>query len=135
MQYGHFDDKNKEYVITQPDTPKSWSNYLGSTEYGAIITNNAGGIAFTNQAAWGVSCVSGSIPFHWISQDVIFTCAIEKAKTIGLPRGNQLANRSINTNRNVVTEVLIRSSIPNTKRLKPKLPSLSQWARYLKCGN
>jgi N,N'-diacetylchitobiose phosphorylase len=40
MQYGHFDDKNKEYVITRPDTPKSWSNYLGSTEYGAIITNN-----------------------------------------------------------------------------------------------
>ena len=45
MQYGYFDDANKEYVITRPDTPKSWSNYLGSTEYGAIITNNAGGTA------------------------------------------------------------------------------------------
>jgi len=43
MKYGYFDDDKKEYVITRPDTPQSWSNYLGSTEYGAIITNNAGG--------------------------------------------------------------------------------------------
>ncbi len=53
MQYGHFDDQNKEYVITRPDTPESWSNYLGSTEYGAIITNNAGGYSFFNSAASG----------------------------------------------------------------------------------
>jgi cellobiose phosphorylase len=53
MQYGHFDDKNKEYVIDKPDTPESWSNYLGSTEYGAIITNNAGGYSFFNSAASG----------------------------------------------------------------------------------
>ena len=46
MQYGYFDDEAKEYVITRPDTPLSWSNYLGSTEYGAIITNNAGGYGF-----------------------------------------------------------------------------------------
>ncbi|MBN1763896.1 MAG: hypothetical protein JW860_01455 [Sedimentisphaerales bacterium] len=53
MQYGHFDDSNKEYVIDRPDTPKSWSNYLGSTEYGAIITNNAGGYSFFLSAAQG----------------------------------------------------------------------------------
>lgn len=53
MQYGHFDDKNREYVIDRPDTPESWSNYLGSTEYGAIITNNAGGYSFYNSAASG----------------------------------------------------------------------------------
>ena len=53
MQYGFFDDKNKEYVIQRPDTPKSWSNYLGSTEYGAIITNNAGGYSFVKSAAQG----------------------------------------------------------------------------------
>ena len=53
MQYGYFDDKNKEYVIDRPDTPESWSNYLGSTEYGAIITNNAGGYSFYNSAASG----------------------------------------------------------------------------------
>jgi len=53
MQFGYFDDKNKEYVIERPDTPKSWSNYLGSTEYGAIITNNAGGYSFFQSAAQG----------------------------------------------------------------------------------
>lgn len=53
MQYGFFDGKNKEYVIERPDTPRSWSNYLGSTEYGAIITNNAGGYSFYKSAAQG----------------------------------------------------------------------------------
>lgn len=53
MQYGYFDDENKEYVITRPDTPQSWSNYLGSTEYGAVITNNAGGYGFYKSGAKG----------------------------------------------------------------------------------
>jgi len=50
MQFGHFDDKAKEYVITRPDTPRPWSNYLGSLDYGAIITNNAGGYSFYRSA-------------------------------------------------------------------------------------
>lgn len=53
MQYGHFDDAAREYVITRPDTPRPWSNYLGSTEYGAIITNHAGGYSFYRSAAEG----------------------------------------------------------------------------------
>jgi cellobiose phosphorylase len=53
MKYGHFDDNAKEYVITRPDTPRPWSNYLGSTEYGAIITNHAGGYSFYKSAATG----------------------------------------------------------------------------------
>lgn len=50
MKYGHFDDAAKEYVITRPDTPRPWSNYLGSTDYGAIITNHAGGYSFYGSA-------------------------------------------------------------------------------------
>ncbi len=53
MRYGHFDDAAKEYVVDRPDTPRSWSNYLGSTEYGAIITNNAGGYSFYKSSALG----------------------------------------------------------------------------------
>lgn len=53
MQFGYFDDRWKEYVITRPDTPRPWSNYLGTTEYGAIITNNAGGFSFFRSAANG----------------------------------------------------------------------------------
>jgi len=40
-------------VITRPDTPQSWSNYLGTTEYGAIITNHAGGYGFYKSGAQG----------------------------------------------------------------------------------
>lgn len=53
MQYGTFDDQRKEYVITRPDTPQAWSNYLGSAEYGGIITNNAGGYGFYQSGARG----------------------------------------------------------------------------------
>ena len=53
MNYGYFDDKNREYVIEQPDTPMPWVNYLGSPEYGAIISNNAGGYSFAQSGANG----------------------------------------------------------------------------------
>ena len=53
MQYGYFDDKNLEYVITRPDTPAPWANYLGSPEYGALISNNAGGYSFVKSGAEG----------------------------------------------------------------------------------
>ena len=53
MQYGHFDLENREYVITRPDTPAPWCNYLGSPEYGAIISNNAGGYSFVKSGANG----------------------------------------------------------------------------------
>ena len=29
MRYGYFDDEHMEYVITRPDTPQPWANYLG----------------------------------------------------------------------------------------------------------
>src|SRR5687768_8389590 len=50
MKYGYFDDKNREYVITQPDTPLPWINYLGSEAYFAIISNTAGGYSFYRDA-------------------------------------------------------------------------------------
>ncbi len=53
MQYGHFDDEAREYVITRPDTPRSWSNYLGSRLYGGIITQNAGGYSFFKSGGLG----------------------------------------------------------------------------------
>lgn len=53
MQYGYFDEEKKEYVITRPDTPAPWVNYLGSPEYGAVISNNAGGYSFEKSGANG----------------------------------------------------------------------------------
>ncbi|MBH1940455.1 glycosyl transferase [Mobilitalea sibirica] len=50
MQYGFFDDLNREYVITTPTTPYPWINYLGSQEYFSLISNTAGGYSFYKDA-------------------------------------------------------------------------------------
>jgi cellobiose phosphorylase len=44
--YGYFDAAAREYVITRPDTPTPWINYLGQGRYGGIISNTAGGYSF-----------------------------------------------------------------------------------------
>jgi cellobiose phosphorylase len=50
MKYGYFDDRNREYVITQPDTPLPWMNYLGCQAFFGIISNTAGGYSFYRDA-------------------------------------------------------------------------------------
>lgn len=50
MQYGYFDDSNKEYVINTPTTPYPWINYLGSQNYFSLISNTAGGYSFFKDA-------------------------------------------------------------------------------------
>ena len=50
MQYGHFDDREKEYVITDPRTPYPWINYLGMDDFFTIISNTAGGYSFYKDA-------------------------------------------------------------------------------------
>jgi len=50
MRYGHFDDTTREYVITRPDTPLPWINYLGSQDYFGLISNTGGGYSFYRDA-------------------------------------------------------------------------------------
>ena len=50
MRFGHFDDTKREYVITRPDTPLPWINYLGCEAYFGIISNTAGGYSFYRDA-------------------------------------------------------------------------------------
>jgi cellobiose phosphorylase len=51
MRFGYFDDQRREYVITRPDTPLPWINYLGSQDYIALISNTAGGYSFYKDAS------------------------------------------------------------------------------------
>ncbi len=50
MKFGYFDDSANEYVITRPDTPLPWINYLGSEDFFGIISNTAGGYTFYKDA-------------------------------------------------------------------------------------
>ena len=49
-KYGHFDDANREYVITDPQTPWPWINYLGNEDFFSLISNTAGGYSFYKDA-------------------------------------------------------------------------------------
>ena len=48
--FGHFDDANREYVITDPKTPWPWINYLGNEDFFSLISNTAGGYTFCKDA-------------------------------------------------------------------------------------
>jgi len=50
MKYGYFDDRNREYVITRPDTPLPWINYIGCQDYFGILSATAGGYSYFRDA-------------------------------------------------------------------------------------
>ncbi len=50
MNYGYFDDAAREYVITRPDTPSPWINYLGSEAFFTLMSNTSGGYSFYKDA-------------------------------------------------------------------------------------
>ena len=50
MKFGHFDDKSREYVITEPKTPYPWINYLGNKDFFGLISNTSGGYCFYKDA-------------------------------------------------------------------------------------
>ena len=50
MRFGYFDDQKKEYVITTPQTPYPWINYLGTKDFFGLISNTGGGYCFYKDA-------------------------------------------------------------------------------------
>ncbi len=50
MKFGYFDDAKKEYVITTPETPLPWINYLGNEDFFSLISNTCGGYSFYKDA-------------------------------------------------------------------------------------
>lgn len=50
MKYGYFDNTNKEYVISTPQTPLPWINYLGNENFFSLISNTCGGYSFYKDA-------------------------------------------------------------------------------------
>ncbi|MGB8857902.1 MAG: hypothetical protein WCC60_01535 [Ilumatobacteraceae bacterium] len=50
MRFGHFDDAAREYVITTPETPYPWINYLGTDEFFGLVSHLGGGYCFYRDA-------------------------------------------------------------------------------------
>lgn len=44
MNYGYFDDPNREYVITNPRTPTKWINYIGTLQFGGFVDHTGGAL-------------------------------------------------------------------------------------------
>lgn len=51
-KYGYYDDANREYVITEAQTPYPWINYLGTEDFFGLISNTAGGYVFCKDAKY-----------------------------------------------------------------------------------
>ena len=48
MNYGYFDDSNREYIITDPRTPTKWINYIGTLQFGGFVDHTGGALICKN---------------------------------------------------------------------------------------
>lgn len=90
MKFGHFDDANREYVITDPATPWPWINYLGTKDFFSLISNTAGGYSFYKDAKFrrltryrynNVPMDSGGRYFYIKDEDTIWSPGWKPTKT------------------------------------------------------
>ncbi len=90
MKYGYFDDANREYVITNPQTPWPWINYLGTNDFFSLISNTAGGYAFYRDAKFrrimryrynGVPMDAGGRYFYIKDGDTVWNPGWKPCKT------------------------------------------------------
>ena len=91
VQYGHFDDIHREYVITNPKTPFPWINYLGNEDFFGLISNTAGGYTFYKDAKfrritrYRYNCVpmdNGGRYFYLKDGDTIWNPGWKPCKTL-----------------------------------------------------
>ncbi|MEI8047606.1 MAG: glycosyl transferase [Bacteroidota bacterium] len=91
MKFGHFDDKNREYVITNPQTPWPWINYLGNEDFFSLISNTAGGYSFYKDAKFrrltryrynNVPMDSGGRYFYIKDEETIWSPGWKPCKTV-----------------------------------------------------
>lgn len=90
VQYGHFDDAHREYVITNPKTPFPWINYLGNEDFFGLISNTAGGYTFYKDAKfrritrYRYNCVpmdNGGRYFYLKDGDIVWNPGWKPCKT------------------------------------------------------
>ena len=89
-KYGYFDDAHREYVITDPQTPWPWINYLGNEDFFSLISNTAGGYSFYKDAKFrritryrynGVPMDNGGRYFYIKDGDTVWSPGWKPCKT------------------------------------------------------
>jgi len=52
MNFGHFDNAAREYVITDPQTPTKWINYIGTLAFGGYVDHTGGALLCKGDPAY-----------------------------------------------------------------------------------
>ncbi|MBR4460917.1 MAG: glycosyl transferase [Paludibacteraceae bacterium] len=144
-QYGHFDDSNREYVITNPKTPFPWINYLGNEDFFGLISNTAGGYNFYKDAKFrritryrynSVPMDNGGRYFYIKDEETIWNPGWKPCKT---PLDSYECRHGLNYTRITGVKNNVRASVLHFVPLGVKaelqrltLTNLSQEAKRLK---
>lgn len=71
MKYGFFDDLNKEYVVTDPETPFPWINYLGTGDFFSLVSNTGGGYSFSKMLVYAGLRATGTTMCQWMTGEIL----------------------------------------------------------------
>ena len=133
MKYGYFDNENREYVITNPATPAPWVNYLGSPEYGAIISNNAGGYSFAKSGANGR--ILRYVFNNFDQPGRYIYIRDDRSSDSGLHPGSLQAKIWLSIRANAVTESVIQKFLPTTAIFTQKPFTMFLLEKVMKYGH
>ena len=87
MQYGHFDNKSREYVIDRVDLPVSWTNYIGVGDMYGVFNHTAGGYLLYKSPEY--HRVSARTACRWTAPGTISTSVTTRPATTGAFRGSR----------------------------------------------
>ncbi|OGY24511.1 MAG: hypothetical protein A2Y57_01235 [Candidatus Woykebacteria bacterium RBG_13_40_7b] len=51
-KYGYFSDDGKEYIITDPNTPRPWINFLTNGTFTSLVSHTGGGYSFIVESSY-----------------------------------------------------------------------------------
>ena len=93
MQYGHFDNARREYVIDRVDLPVSWTNYIGTGDMMGVFNHTAGGYLIYKSPEYHriTRFRPNGVPMD--SPATIFICGMRRAEITGASPGSRWARR------------------------------------------
>ncbi|MGQ9852447.1 MAG: GH36-type glycosyl hydrolase domain-containing protein [Candidatus Oleimicrobiaceae bacterium] len=71
-EYGHFSADGREFIITRPDTPRPWVNYISNGRYTGLVSHTGGGFSFYGSprddriTRWRYNCLPADRPGRYV---------------------------------------------------------------------